>query len=483
MQQTDSTGKKSRIRGTISEGVQKLKKLNPFKHKRYEQQIFNNSESKQEEESETTTDYIWKVLNELQAQITANSQRLDNIQTQITQLQQANSQTNSQKSEDAKPKDLYKFVGNRLYYYKKEHESKGYKEFATPTTVSSATDNWNDISEIRYANDVSYDKLENPKVILYRNKDNSCYIILRIQENKHGVFYGINESHIKLGGRSFSVYDVSEDMGSFTDGVARMIYVDESGLYFVPVAGNSVEDVIDSYQKGGKFNFKGSVIKVSAIDGTIIWNGNTITKDNFFDNWVLENGKTILSTNQPKSNEILRNFYPPNGRYKGIYFQKVKNERGEYRTESMNSYREGISWLNSFVNKRLSLTKATNKNGAEELVRDGTFASILSLPKELFTPSGSMFGSDLVYYQKVYDAVAAQIVAAKKEQPQTGFSLGSSNSAIPKSISDWVSQNPTLFRNPEFVKRLKSAFAAIEKDYEHNKESELWIPFEIVRNL
>ncbi|MCR4623616.1 MAG: hypothetical protein K5780_03100 [Alphaproteobacteria bacterium] len=391
------------------------------------------------------------------------------------------------------------------YHYDLSNNSKiGY---ATPTTVITITKddlkNWNDISEIRYANDVSYDKLGNPKVILYRNKDNSCYIILRTDDGKkYGVFYGLDERNVEIGRNSFAVYDVSDDVGSFTDGVERLIYVDESGLYFVPVAGNSVEDVTDSYQKGGKFNFKGSVIKVSAIDGTITWNGNAITKDNFFDNWVVEeshafqrtkNGfvgippswnKIVLSTKQPKSNEILRNFYPPNGRYDGIYFQEVKNERGEYRSVSMNSYRGGISWLNSFVSKRLSLTKATNKNGAEELVRDGTFASILSLPKELFTPSSSMFGSDLGYYQKVYDAVEAQVVEAKKEQPQTGVSLGrSNNSAIPKSISGMVSQNPTLFKNPDFVRKLKPAFAELEKDYEHNKGSELWLPFEIVRNL
>lgn len=153
----------------------------------------------------------------------------------------------------------------------------------------------------------------------------------------------------------------------------------------------------------------------------------------------------------------------------------------------MNSYREGISWLNSFVNKRLSQTKATNKNGAEELVRDGTFASILSLPNEGFISFGSMLGSNSSnpgYYQKVYDAVAAQIVAAKKERTQTGagFSLGSS-SATSKSILGMVSQNPTLFKNPDFVRKLKPAFKELEKDYEHNKESELWLPFEIVRKL
>ena len=89
LQQTDSTEKKSRIRGTISRGVQKLKKLNPFKHKRYESQMTTNSNSKSQENTNSNSKqiaYIWKILNELNTQITANSQRLDNIQTQITQL-------------------------------------------------------------------------------------------------------------------------------------------------------------------------------------------------------------------------------------------------------------------------------------------------------------------------------------------------------------------------------------------------------------
>ncbi len=159
------------------------------------------------------------------------------------------------------------------YHYVPSNNSKIGR--ATPTTIISVTDDlkcWNDISEIRYANDVSYDKLENPKVILYRNKDNSCYIILRIKDNKHGVFYGINERNVEIGRQSFAVYEVSEDVGSFTDGVPRRIYVDESGLYFVPIEGNSIKDVIKTYQAEGKFNFRGAVIKVSAIDGSITRN-------------------------------------------------------------------------------------------------------------------------------------------------------------------------------------------------------------------
>lgn len=413
-----------------------------------------------------------------------NSQ--ENVRTFYQNQQTQTEQTRANPEQFGENRFIRNSSGYRQYHY--DLSDNALVGQATPTTiVGGDLKGWSNISEIRYANDVSYDKLENPKVIFYRNKDNSCYIILRIKDTKYDVFYGLNERNIEVGRSSFAVYEMSDDVGSFTDGVPRRIYVDESGLYFVPIEGNSIKDVIKTYQNEGKFNFKGSVIKVSAIDGTITWNGEPVTEDNFFDNWVLEKNKTVLSTKQSGEKEVLRNFYPPNGRYNGIYFQKVKNERGEYRTESINSYREGISWLNSFVNKRLSQTKATNENGAEELVRDGTFASILSLPNERFISFSSKFGSDPGYYQKVCDAVATQVVAAK--QTQTGragtFVFGASSSTTSQSIPGMILQNPTLFKNPDFVRKLKPVFEGVEKDYEESRiaGSELWLPFEIVRNL
>lgn len=303
--------------GIISAGIQKLKNFNPLRRSKSDSQL-NNENLRQK-------NYAGSRVVAAQAEQSWNGQTQANPQ-QLQENRFIKIETEYSRINGASAGPTGAVLNNTYLQYHYDLSNNSKIGYATPTTVITKDDlkNWNDISKIRYANDVSYDKLENPKVILYRNKDNSCYIILRIQENKHGVFYGINESHIELGGKSFSVYDVSKDVGSFTDGVERLIYVDESGLYFVSANENPVEDVINAYQNEGKFNFKGSVIKVSAIDGTITLDDEPITKDNFFDNWVLDEReverrgkerKTVLSTEQPKPNEILRNFYPPKGRY------------------------------------------------------------------------------------------------------------------------------------------------------------------------
>ncbi|MBO6056138.1 MAG: hypothetical protein J6P84_04115 [Alphaproteobacteria bacterium] len=389
--------------------------------------------------------------------------------------------------------------GYRQYHYVPSNNSKIGR--ATPTTIISVTDDlkcWNDIAEIRYANDMSYDKLENPKVILYRNRDNSCYIILRIDGNKHGVFYGTNERSIEVGRSSFAVYDLSEDVGSFTDSVARLIYVDESGLYFVPKAENSVENVIDSYQKEGKFKFEGSVVKVLAVDGTITLNGEPITKENFFDNWIQEEreverevskekgrtviekvkeNKTVLSTKHPKSEEILRNFYPPEGSYQGILIGKEKRVQYDSGDGSwlniffVNSVRNnggkittlwGREWVNFFVDKRLQSTKEMNVQRCEELVRNGTFATILR-----------RYNGD----KKISDIVVSN-GGSTSHRETDGRLLEYRND--PRAI---IWYNAHKLEDPNFVKKLKQGFAEIEKDYEYNKGTDMWIPFKIVKNL
>ena len=412
------------------------------------------------------------------------------VSYQDTQAQTEQAQANSQQSEENRFIKI-EFEGDRgyngaltgailnntyqQYHYDLSNNSKMGR--ATPTTVVTVTgDNlrgWNDIAEIRYANDVSYDKLENPKVILYRNRDNSCYIILRIEENKHGVFYGTNERNIEVGRSSFAVYDVSEDVGSFTDSVARLIYVDESGLYFVPKAENSVKKVIDSYQKEGKFKFEGSVIKVSAVDGTITLNGKPVTKDNFFDNWIQEGNKTVLSTKQPDEKEILRNFYPPEGKYEGMYSRISGLDKQQLNTfteipeKNSSGYQLNLTdrkWMDYFIRAHILIEKSKSKEGCEEVVRNGMFSSFLSKFPSRFQSVRGFFISDFV------SAINRQIRA--------------------KGISDTVIPANTVFfsallRDPEFVRGLKKQFADIEAKWRGVKtnESEMWIPFEIVKNL
>ena len=364
--------------------------------------------------------------------------------------------------------------------------------------MNSVTNNVNGILEIRYANDVSSDgKLDNPKVVLYRNEDKSCDIILKIENKeqkfvyegvhlrdigvvnkKYGIFYGVNGQNIELDGNSFSVYEVSEDIGSFTDSVPRLIYVDNSGLYIVSAEGNSVEDITEIYQRKGEFEFEGSIIRVSAIDGSITLDGKPITMSNFFDNWVQEyevkkNGfeqvterksRTVLSTKTPTENQILRNFYPPKGSYEGIYL-------GEPGYVLFNGYAlgwfdpifQGKQWLHSLINKRLTLVKAKSPEGARELVSNGTFLSIISL----FTDEDSLANSVVSYIQSIRSIIGIPW----NYFTNTRYRLKS------------MPGGAELYKNPEYIKSLKSKFAAVEKAYEHNKESTAWILFEIVRNL
>lgn len=80
------------------------------------------------------------------------------------------------------------------------------------------------------------------------------------------------------------------------------------------------------------------------------------------------------------------------------------------------------------------------------------------------------------YTQGVRDAIAAQVAAKGKR------TSGACNASMPAPISEMVRYSD-LFKDPNFVRNLKPSFAELEKDYEHNKESELWLPFEIVKNL
>lgn len=380
----------------------------------------------------------------------------------------------------------YEFVNERLFLFKKIANSDVYERFATTTTVDAVADSWSDILEIHYANNIFYNELKNPKVTFFRNMDNSCYIIFKFKDTIYDVFYGVNRRNIEIGENSFSVYEVS-DIGSFTDNISRLIYEDASGLYFVPSAENSVEDIINTYQKEGEFKFQGSILKISTLDGSITLNDKQITKDNFFNNWIQEEHetenkisndsrkiiiekvietKTVLSTKQPKANEILRNFYPPDGYYKDSYvaFQSYNsittdwlNAYGKSNPKSM-MHQQGKQWLNTFINKRLMVTEEMSSKKCEKLIQNGVFSEILKYHS---------------YNQKVGNAILLQL-----NERRNNYYV---NNELP--ISRLIMDNYNLFKDPTFVKSLKENFAEIENDYEKTMESDIWFPFMIVRNL
>lgn len=97
----------------------------------------------------------------------------------------------------------------------------------------------------------------------------------------------------------------------------------------------------------------------------------------------------------------------------------------------------------------------------ERLIRDGTFFSILSL------------------HINSYPSRVQSAIADKVEEKQTSSSDGIFHSKLPAEI---IRDNSSLFRDPEFVRRLKPAFA--EHFFNSDKESnERIIPFLIVKNL
>lgn len=497
-------------RNNEAELTEKIERLN--------QKIERSREKRRKirEEKDSEINELMKQVADLEQQleqIKRNEQKVqqenEKLKEKINQTNQRLEQTkakNSTKKSTSQDKFTYiKPIRNHIIYkcntslYRQSHYdiSNGVATGGeTPTTIlvkaNGKPKNWESILEIRYANDILHNEVKDPKVIFYRSDDNNCYIILRIDGNNHGVIYGLNERCVEIGKNSFSVYEVSGDVGSFTDDVSRLIYVDNSGLYIVSAEENPVEQVSTTYKEDGQFNFKGSIIKVSATDGSITLNNEEITKDNFFDNWVEEGSKIILSTKQPEQNEVLKNFYPSRGDYERIYlqyftFKGFKARRGlNTFTEKQEFFKyagyvknRGRNWMNLFINKRLQLVNARKKSKAEELVRDGTFSSILSLYNDRGDISFNIPSTISGYSQKVRDAIATQVAASGKK---TSY-LDRRGTVVPYNIWDMAKNNSDLFKNPEFIKSLKPAFAELEKDYEHNKESEMWIPFEIVRNL
>ena len=120
-----------------------------------------------------------------------------------------------------------------------------------------------------------------------------CIDILDDKENaKKCRIIGVNGHNITGKYNNFEVYNVAEEANSFTDSKQRLIYIDHTGLYIVSEKENPIKDISKNYIQNRKFDFKGEIIKISAIDGKREVSG--------FD----ENKKAIFAFNCPSDTPI-----------------------------------------------------------------------------------------------------------------------------------------------------------------------------------
>ncbi len=94
---------------------------------------------------------------------------------------------------------------------------------------------------------------------------------------------GYNGRDISTGSRSFSVYKVLDEFGSFTYDRPRLVYVTTSGLYIVSESNNSLMNVSSRCILKEKSLFDGEIIKISAVDGRRTFNGQDIGPEHFSD--------------------------------------------------------------------------------------------------------------------------------------------------------------------------------------------------------
>jgi len=188
------------------------------------------------------------------------------------------------------------------------------------------------------------------RVMIIRRDERNCNIDLRdfpsIKCKKRCIIYGINERIINKDKMSFFVYDVSQQLDSFTDGIQRMIYVDITELYIVSANENPVEKIIHQYKKEGKFIFEGSILKVSAFDGNTTINDQYLKQNNYyFDVYPLTRSISIQS---PSEIQILSNYKKSHGESSLSEYNYVF--RNEYDYPNYNNVKQDIA---SFVSDRM----------------------------------------------------------------------------------------------------------------------------------
>lgn len=101
-----------------------------------------------------------------------------------------------------------------------------------------------------------------------------CIDILDDQNNVNKCrIIGINgrniSDYVSVGGNieSFEVYEAVGEINSFTDNNPRLIFINHTGIYIVLQTQNSIETAVYNYFKTGSFDFKGEIMKISAING------------------------------------------------------------------------------------------------------------------------------------------------------------------------------------------------------------------------
>lgn len=160
----------------------------------------------------------------------------------------------------------------------------------TPTHIFTYPDG--DPAHFRNIQKIDY--TESNVTFVKNIKTRKCYIDIYDDEknpNKCRII-GVNGHNITGTDNNFEVYNVAEEANSFTDSKQRLIYIDHTGLYIVSEKENPIEDISKNYFLNRKFDFKGEIIKISAIDGK--------RKVSGFD----ENKKAIFAFNCPSDTPI-----------------------------------------------------------------------------------------------------------------------------------------------------------------------------------
>ncbi|OUM60969.1 hypothetical protein PIROE2DRAFT_13127 [Piromyces sp. E2] len=328
--------------------------------------------------------------------------------------------------------DSLGMIYNQFHYEPTEYYTGGY---STPTTIvvypKGSPYNWCNIREIRYAHDVSYNALTNPKVTFFRNKNNTCNILLNFEKNKN-IIHGINEQNIIIGNNSFSIYHVLEYPDSFNNNIPRLIYIDNTGLYIVPKNQNSLQDIIIRYHKKEKleFNDLADTIRISALNGDIHIGNNPMTKNNFFE--IPFNSDEEPTQIHP--NQILRSFlFVP------------ENNGARYRDDI------GMYILKEIIYGKAK-RKILSKEECEQLISNGLFYSILA--------TSSLQSSNYI--------------GAKLK------SLGYTNSY--NFSFEKLRECSYAFKNPEIMRKFKETFSEMSLSNKYSDRDSI-IVFKITENL